>query len=112
MALSVNGQIIINEVNISGNCKVRKIQLKNINTTLNKIREHLEIQEPVTFSTFRHSWASIALDSGISKIDIQKGLGHKDSKTTDNYLKSLDHKSMEKFQNTIDLSGKAKMKMV
>ena len=93
--------------------KVKKYEIKNINNALKQIAKELGLSaHNLSFITARHAWASIANESGVNKIAIQEGLGHKNSKTTDNYLKSLDSKSMADFQNIIDLSSKPKMKVI
>lgn len=71
--------------------KMRAIQqtVQNINKNMAKITAELSLPKTTTY-TARHSYATVLLHSGQSIAFIGKQLGHTDTKTTENYLKSFD----------------------
>ncbi|MBP3517320.1 MAG: site-specific integrase [Parabacteroides sp.] len=58
---------------------------------------------PILFTSYvtRHSWASAALQSGISVAVISQGLGHSSEKTTRYYLSELDVSELTKANRII-----------
>ena len=58
---------------------------------------------PVRFTSYviRHSWASTALQSGVSVAVISQGLGHSSEKTTRYYLSELDVSELTKANRII-----------
>ncbi len=63
----------------------------NINYGLKKIAEIIGIKTPLTMYVARHSWASIAEESGIPVSVISQGMGHDSETTTRIYLASIDN---------------------
>lgn len=63
----------------------------NINHGLKKIAEMISIKTPLTMYVARHSWASIAEESGIPVSVISQGMGHDSETTTRIYLASIDN---------------------
>lgn len=74
------------------------------NKHLKTIGEKLCI--PILFTSYvtRHSWASAALQSGISVAVISQGLGHSSEKTTRYYLSELDVSELTKANRIISAS--------
>ena len=62
---------------------------ENVNEGLRKYGERIGLQDRITLYWARHSWASIAYESGINKGLINDGLCHvdRDMKVTDIYIK-------------------------
>lgn len=69
----------------------RKTALKKYNGILREIANELEIPMKVTTYTVRHTFASVLAKEGISPLTISEMMGHSDLKTTQIYLKELDH---------------------
>ncbi len=63
---------------------------KRLNKTLKSIAEKAGIESKVTTYTARHTWASIARKMGFAIDQIQKGLGHESSLTTETYVSEFD----------------------
>ena len=66
-----------------------------INKCLKAIAERAEMTKKLSSHISRHSFADIARKKGTSLLDIQKLLGHSDSKTTQIYLDSFDVESQD-----------------
>jgi len=72
-----------------------------INKCLKIIGEKAEIPKKLSSHISRHSFADIARKKGTSLLDIQKLLGHSDSKTTEIYLDSFDIESQDEAHEAI-----------
>jgi integrase len=70
----------------------KKIQqeIKTINKYMKRIGEDLVLPIKITTYTARHSYATMLKRSGVSTAYISESLGHKDLKTTQNYLDSFE----------------------
>ena len=75
---------IYNELNYNSNS-----HLRTYNKRLKRISEILCLEKPLSSYVARHSWATIALNKGISVQVISEGMGHENEKTTRIYLASL-----------------------
>ena len=62
---------------------------KQVNKYMKRIAEACGIEQKVTTYTARHSFATVLKRSNTSKEFISEALGHKDMKTTENYLDSF-----------------------
>ncbi len=60
-----------------------------INENMEIIRNKLEIQKKVTTYVARHTFSTVLKRSGVSTEYISEALGHKDIRTTENYLDSF-----------------------
>ena len=82
-----------------------KQMVKQTNKYLRQIARKLKIQERLSTYVARHSWASIAQNSGTSTEYIKESLGHSSVSVTEAYLrgfeKSTKQKHSEKIDNTI-----------
>lgn len=63
-------------------------RLKHINSFFNDVKGQY-ITTPITSHLARHTYASIAVELGLNVFTISKSLGHKDLKTTQLYLNTL-----------------------
>lgn len=68
-----------------------KTELKYFNSDLKSIASELDIKEKVTSYTARHTFASVLAKAGTNPFVIGDMMGHSDLKTTQIYLKELDH---------------------
>jgi integrase/recombinase XerD len=69
--------------------KVRQAT-KTLNKYIKKIASELGIEKEVTSYTARHSYSTVLKRAGVSTAFISESLGHKDEKTTQNYLDSFE----------------------
>ena len=67
----------------------------NINRTLKKWAKAAEIDKSLSFHKARHSFATVALSSGIDIYTVSKLLGHKNLATTQIYAKVVDEKKRQ-----------------
>ncbi|MDX2190774.1 MAG: site-specific integrase [Bacteroidota bacterium] len=74
---------------------------KTINKYMKRIGKALDIELELTTYTARHSFATIMKRSGASTEMISESLGHKDKKTTDNYLDSFEDDVKTAFQHKL-----------
>ena len=66
----------------------------NVNRNLKMIGEMAGLHIPLTTYVARHSWASIMRDMGNDITVVGKGLGHRDIKTTQIYLSTIDNSTI------------------
>jgi integrase len=71
--------------------------IKRINKKMEKIASELGIPKITTY-TARHSYATVLKRSGVNIAFISESLGHKDIKTTKNYLDSFETEERKKMQ--------------
>lgn len=63
-----------------------------LNKNLKKIMEQAGIQKHISFHCARHSFANLAVESGLETKKVQGLLNHSSVQTTENYLKSFSDK--------------------
>ncbi|MDX2303326.1 MAG: site-specific integrase [Microscillaceae bacterium] len=74
---------------------------KTINKYMKRIGIKLGIETKLTTYTARHSFATVLKRSGASIEFISESLGHKDLRTTENYLDSFEDSVKEEFQKKL-----------
>ena len=74
---------------------------KRINKYMKRIGTTLEIEVDIKTYSARHSFATILKRSGASTEFIGESLGHKNNKTTENYLDSFEDEMKLEFQNKL-----------
>ena len=72
-----------------------------VNENLKKISKALQLKEPLTMYVARHTWASLARDTGIPLKTISLAMGHESEKTTQIYLKNLDVNAVDRANREI-----------
>lgn len=81
---------------------VSRAAIRNYNRDLKKLATHLEINfEYMSTNTIRHSFASLARDSGIDISVVSKMLGHSDIKTTQIYLANISDNAVDKASDLV-----------
>jgi integrase len=80
--------------------KVRQAT-KTINKYMKRIGDYLELDINLTTYTARHSFATVLKRSGAPTEFISESLGHKDLRTTENYLDSFEDTVKESFQKQL-----------
>jgi integrase len=75
---------------------------KQVNKYIKRIARSVGIQENVSSYVARHSWATIARNSGTSVEFISSALGHSSVKVTQTYLKSFEKSTREKHSTKIE----------
>lgn len=82
-----------------------RLQYRNahrlVNNKLKKISALMDIPVKLTMYVSRHSWASIAQSQNIPLSVISAGMGHDSENTTQIYLTSLDHSTIDKANDLI-----------
>lgn len=81
---------------------------KVINKWTKKIAEELNIPSKVTTYTARHSFSTVMKRAGASVEFISEALGHKDVKTTENYLDSFENEMKKDFASKLSEFKKLK----
>ena len=71
--------------------------LANQNRRLKKIGDKLGLDMPLTTYIARHTWATLAQNSGVPTAVISRSLGHTSETTTRIYLGSMDTKVLAKY---------------
>ena len=81
----------------------RQIASRNtiMNTNLKKLAEIADIQLNLSFHVARHSFADFARRQGMDLYSISKALGHTNLKTTEIYLKSFDHETVDQAMDKL-----------
>ena len=74
---------------------------KTINKYIKRIGNSLELGHNLTTYTARHSFATVLKRSGAPTEFISESLGHKDLKTTENYLDSFEDDMKESYQKQL-----------
>lgn len=86
-------------------------QQRDLNRHIRALGQELGFEQPLTFYVARHTWATMARDSGAPIQIISAGMGHTSERTTNIYLAQLDHSRVDKLNRQVirQLSGKAKL---
>lgn len=71
-------------------------RMSEINASLKRIAEIINLKIPLTLYVARHSWASVARSKGIPISIISEGMGHDSETTTQIYLASLDTTAVDR----------------
>ena len=72
---------------------------RQVQKIVKKIANRAQITKTVTPDVLRHTFATLALQKGISLAAVKKTLGHDRLATTEIYLKLTDSHVVEEFQN-------------
>lgn len=79
---------------------------RRLNKRIREIGELLEFNFPLTFYVARHTWATMAHESGVAMSVISEGMGHGSEKTTRIYLANLSHQVIDKANRAVINSWK------
>ncbi len=82
------------------------ITAKSVKNTMLKLRNQLALNPKISSHTLRHCFATHALEEGVPLVHIQHMLGHKNLKTTSNYL-HMTSKSLMGVRSPLD-TGKGR----
>lgn len=81
--------------------KQYRLALGRINRHLKKLAAGLNLRIPLTTYTARHTWATLARDSGAPLSVISAGLGHTSEEMTRIYLKDFDQNVLAKVNSLV-----------
>lgn len=91
----------ITEVGYIERYKQYKSSLRSINRYLKHIGKMVNTDIGLTTYVARHTWATLAKETGAPTSVISEGLGHTSENTTRIYLKQLDHSVIDKFNKIV-----------
>lgn len=93
-----------------GNYKNYRSRQRDLNRHISAIGHELGFEQPLTFYVARHTWATMARDSGAPIQLISAGMGHTSERTTNIYLAQLDHSRIDDLNRQVisQLAGKPK----
>ncbi|RHB33376.1 site-specific integrase [Bacteroides nordii] len=74
---------------------------RRLNKRIREIGDLLEFNFPLTFYVARHTWATLAHESGVAMSVISEGMGHGSEKTTRIYLAGLSHQVIDKANRAV-----------
>jgi integrase len=77
---------------------------KQLNKYIRRIAGALKIGDPVSSYTARHSWATIAMNSGASVEYIKESLGHSSVAVTERYLNGFEKSTRREHSEKIERS--------
>ncbi len=85
-------------------------QQRDLNRHISTLGHELGFELPLTYYVARHTWATMARDSGAPIQVISAGMGHTSERTTNIYLAQLDHNRIDDLNRQVisQLSGKLK----
>ncbi len=94
----------------NGSYKNYRSQQRDMNRHISAIGLELGFERPLTFYVARHTWATMARDSGAPIQVISAGMGHTSERTTNIYLAQLDHNRIDDLNRQVisQLSDKPK----
>lgn len=83
---------------------------KVINKWTKRISEDLDLEVRITTYTARHSFSTVMKRAGASIEFISEALGHRDVKTTENYLDSFENEVKKEFSRKLSAFKKERLK--
>lgn len=85
-------------------------QQRDMNRHISALGRELGFEQPLTYYVARHTWATMARDSGAPIQVISAGMGHTSERTTNIYLAQLDHSRVDELNRQLisQLSSKPK----
>ena len=97
-------------LNSEGNYKNYRSQQRDLNRYISALGRELGFEQPLTYYVARHTWATMARDSGAPIQIISAGMGHTSERTTNIYLAQLNHSRIDELNRQVisQLSGNPK----
>lgn len=74
---------------------------RRLNKRIRELGDRLGFDFPLTFYVARHTWATLAHETGVPVSVISEGMGHTSEKTTHLYLASLSHEVIDKANKAV-----------
>lgn len=78
-----------------------RLALERVNRNLKRVAQKCNLDTVLTAYVARHSWATLARESGAPVAVISKGLGHTSEKTTQIYLKEFDRQIVDRVNRIV-----------
>lgn len=76
-------------------------QQRDMNRHISALGRELGFEQPLTYYVARHTWATMARDSGAPIQVISAGMGHTSERTTNIYLAQLDHSRIDELNRQL-----------
>ena len=93
--------ILSDDMNAERQMAVKDLLVKLVNTYMKRIGQKLGIELKLTTYVARHSFATVLKRSGAPTEFISESLGHKDLRTTENYLDSFENTTKQQYANAL-----------
>ena len=78
-----------------------RLALERVNRNLKRVAQKCNLDTVLTAYVARHSWATLARESGAPVAVISEGLGHTSEKTTQIYLKEFDRQIVDRVNRIV-----------
>ena len=78
-----------------------RLALERVNRNLKRVAQKCGLDTVLTAYVARHSWATLAKESGAPVAVISEGLGHTSEKTTQIYLKEFDRRVVDRVNRLV-----------
>ena len=78
-----------------------RLALERVNRNLKRVAQKCNLDIVLTAYVARHSWATLARESGAPVAVISEGLGHTSEKTTQIYLKEFDRQIVDRVNRIV-----------
>ena len=78
-------------------------KLSSLDKQIKKLAKILDLPEKLSYQWARHSYTTNIYIAGVNKKAIQESLGHKDYKTTENYIDSLLDENETRINDALEL---------
>ncbi len=78
-----------------------RVQQRRMNRGISALGRELGFEVPLTFYVARHTWATLARDTGAPMQFISEGMGHTSERTTRIYLRQLDRGCIDELNRCV-----------
>lgn len=78
-----------------------RVQQRRMNRSISALGRELGFEVPLTFYVARHTWATLARDTGAPIQFISEGMGHTSERTTRIYLRQLDRGRIDELNRCV-----------
>ena len=98
---SNSSEYVLPILHIDDSYKSYRSQQRDLNRHISALGRELGFEMPLTFYVARHTWATMARDSGAPIQIISAGMGHTSERTTNIYLAQLDHNRIDELNRQV-----------
>ena len=96
-----SSEYVLPILHLDDSYKSYRSQQRDLNRHISALGRELGFEMPLTFYVARHTWATMARDSGAPIQIISAGMGHTSERTTNIYLAQLDHSRIDELNRQV-----------